>query len=979
MGKITQKIVDRKEAPKPSRKRRKKELDKIHSKILKAKKTLDNVEKGSFKDRQRKQGRARICNRLLPKLDAGIYRNGTKSKNIRKETSENIFDKARLNADALKLFNGDTPESKCIIEISSDDETKKSPNKGFVKHSLEWTPGTLEQSPDLTKGQCQNKNVCIKKKGKDNGFQKVDPNKIIKQKINDELKYAVQKEDICKRRLFQNDKEQLTNKVEAITTQSQMYDNTDQTKDNRENEKKIEQSCSKDSESKSWDPLIRYTEFCKITSAENFESNFLQNYQPDPVTTTLQKLRHAYTDTFRLQLLREKNNQELNVESPAVSEEYQACTNSNVSQFSPVEFEVPKCIENHTIATRLQDVSQKNNKSHFIQNAEFQKSSGITPCSSISCSTQQNTSTTYDTNSFIVENQENNDQYAKQSSGINQLPRPASFCFVNEKNPIHLGSQRVSKHISHPSKSNWNKDNFHIDISDHRNAQCIDNAKYVKNLIFTSDSVLPAKGHLSKDYFHEKLSTDNYPSKDTLSKCDDKANVKNVKRVPTILRRCNVIINKNNHSVQINDDCPEDLYKRSTMNLFNKTPDQNINNEFYETEFPNMFKNLATPSTVSARNRSKLSEFQSGPMEIKDTRESQVDEFDINICSDELSRRRNKFSRFDESSHSQTSETSYDTNAYSEKSSQQEQIASNTRKHLHSNYCPINYLQRANFLNIDVESTKRMQQTTRQAKLHTRETSDTGERDQNQNILFNDVNNRMIPTATLSFSQNVQTDKKSREPTCEETFHANCKKNQTNTCRCNEQYLYFDSTHCSRKYNNMSQAQHFCEDTVQPKASYNIKSYNNDTNDCINQSNGMRSIPLLPVEQKHKPCMYLKVTDDQPRAMLLQNVTQPVKYLAVKNESGIQRIPVYINDRNIKVAENVPLKVVALMDSNTQPKAFPREVVPQAVPLQTNDLQFDDFATHKTNNQFVVKHLNPMNTILLNPDSQSSIWYASSL
>lgn len=40
------------------------------------------------------------------------------------------------------------------IEISSDDETaEKFPNKGFVKHNLEWTLDTLEQSPILAKGQ----------------------------------------------------------------------------------------------------------------------------------------------------------------------------------------------------------------------------------------------------------------------------------------------------------------------------------------------------------------------------------------------------------------------------------------------------------------------------------------------------------------------------------------------------------------------------------------------------------------------------------------------------------------------------------------------------------------------------------------------------------------------------------------------------------------------------------------------------------
>lgn len=35
---------------------------------------------------------------------------------------------------------------RCIIEISDDETTEKSSNKGFVKHNLEWTPGTLKQS-----------------------------------------------------------------------------------------------------------------------------------------------------------------------------------------------------------------------------------------------------------------------------------------------------------------------------------------------------------------------------------------------------------------------------------------------------------------------------------------------------------------------------------------------------------------------------------------------------------------------------------------------------------------------------------------------------------------------------------------------------------------------------------------------------------------------------------------------------------------
>lgn len=671
-------------------------------------------------------------------------------------------------------------------------------------------------------------------------------------------------------------------------------------------------------------------------------------------------MKHAYADTFCLQLLRENNKQKLtNVESPSVSMEYQACT-SSVSQFSPVNFEVFKCIKNHTLATHLQDISQKINKSHFIQDTKFLKSSGITQHSSTPCSSE-NTCAAYDTNSFIVENRENNDnQYANQSSGI-QHPRGLSFCFVNEKNPIHLDSQETSNHISHLSKNNRDENNIDI-VSSHRNIRAIDNAK-LKNLIFTNDDVLSAKGHLSKDYFHEKLSTDNCPSEDILPKCDDKINMKNIKQVPTILRRCNVIINKHNHSVQssfqINDDCREDWCTKSAFSELNITPP-------------------SASITIKAsrdQNRLKFPESRNGPMKVQDIRESQVDELDL--CSNKLNRR-NGFSRLDKSLHSQAFETLHDTKAYPEKLPQQEQIASNMRKQIHSNYRSINHLERVNFLNV-VKSAKRMQQTTQQSKLHIRERNNAGERDQNQNILFNSVSDTVIPTAVLSFPPNVQTDKKSKKSTCEETYDANCMKKQTNTCRC-EQHIYLDSTHCPRKY--MSQARHFYEGAVQPTASYNTKSYNNDTNNCINQSNGTQNI-LLSVEQKYSPRMYLKVSDDQQHAVLLQNVTQPIKYLAVKKDTGIQRIPIYINDGDVKVAENVPLKLIALVDSNTQPNAFPQEVGPHAVsqviPLQTNNLQFDDVATRNTSNQFVVKHLNSANTILLNPNSKSNIWYASNL
>jgi len=56
--------------------------------------------------------------------------------------------------------------------------------------------------------------VCLaKKKGEENIFEDVDSNKTEKQNVNDKSRH-VQKENICKRRLFQNDREQL----ETVTT-----------------------------------------------------------------------------------------------------------------------------------------------------------------------------------------------------------------------------------------------------------------------------------------------------------------------------------------------------------------------------------------------------------------------------------------------------------------------------------------------------------------------------------------------------------------------------------------------------------------------------------------------------------------------------------------------------------------------------------------------------------------------------------------
>ncbi|XP_024870663.1 uncharacterized protein LOC112453887 isoform X2 [Temnothorax curvispinosus] len=355
MGKIITRRspTDDEETTKLRRKRRKKDLDRIHSKILQARRKLDNVVKGN-KDGQKRQGRAKICNRLLPEPAAGIYRNGAKGKDIqRAETVENTFHKARLKADALKLFNGDTHGSKRIVEIPTRDKpTEQSPNKDCTENSLEWTLCTLEHSPVLMKERpSQNQKPClVKKTGEENIniSENADYNRM-KQNVNNESRHG-QKEDICKRRLFQNDREQL----ETATPTIQLFDNIDFTKENESNGNKAEPTCSKNSKDLSLLSIHnKFSEYSKTVSAKNFEKDIL--HYLDPVERTMKKLGHGYADRFRQQLLRDKNRQELENVEPTYSVEYQACTSSNISQFSPVEFEVPKCSKNHTTAVRLQE------------------------------------------------------------------------------------------------------------------------------------------------------------------------------------------------------------------------------------------------------------------------------------------------------------------------------------------------------------------------------------------------------------------------------------------------------------------------------------------------------------------------------------------------------------------------------------------------------------------------------------------------
>ncbi|XP_020284258.1 uncharacterized protein LOC109854970 isoform X2 [Pseudomyrmex gracilis] len=986
MGKVTKTFSTKKVSPKLKNKRRKRELDKIHSKILKAKSKLDNIEKHGNKSRQKIQNQAKICSRLLPKPVAGIYRNGAKA-----ETSENKINNARLKADALQLFNGDTSESiEDDVEIALFDEpTIQSLNKSFVENSLERAACESEQSPVLGKRHDHNQNVYVVKNKTKNTFSKnLNLNRNRKKNVN-KSKNIMQKDVICKQRLFQNDK-QLEN-----TGNLQIFNTIDLTQEDTINEEKREEIldnkfCDQFNKNKFWNPLNRFEEFCR-KMATGISDGFSQNYRPDPVKTTLKILRVSYAECFRQQLLREKKTQS-NTESPV---EYQACTYSN-SQVSSVEFEVLKCDDkNDTIVANPSESTQKINNLHRIPHFMCEKGNDITQYDSTSRSSQ---------NSFAAyKNSENNggNQFVNQFSDVSQFPKSVNLYFVNENHSVD--SQKNSNHVSFASKQNrCRKNNCY-----YKHSRDVDKTGRSATLIFSNESVLSAEKLLRKS----KLSTvtaNTCAPNDIFQKCNRTANEhnnKNIKQIPNIIRRYNDIkVTKSTYSTQLNDICPESLYKKFETTVFND-PDSNVAKES-RVEYPYMLGSVPTPSIlnmpldrsqslerpnkfsyVSAPNisivpldRSKLLEPQIESMKIQDFRESQIDNVNINVRSKvKKMTGNNRLSRFSNTSHSQTFENLYNSNTYVKTPVQE--IASNARQVFCTNSChPVTYLQTANIPGLNVEQAK---QVSSQTKLHVYEANNAKQqfignttRDQNSNILFNSVSNKI---ATLNFPQNIQFDKRCGKSTCKKLFSktdAECVKNLTsqNVCRCNKRCICHDSADCPPKH---SVAQmHYCDkDTVQamtqPNMSYDINIYSSNTDKSVDSSNGLQNASFLPLEQKYNPYTYLQTVDGQHHAVLLQDATQPVKYFAVKNDRGIQRIPVYINNSSANITENFPLKL-ALMKPNSRTKIYPQEVTNRVIPLQANSLPVDEVAMHKTSAQ-------PVNAVLFNSDLQSNTWYTSNL
>ncbi|XP_029170502.1 variant-silencing SET domain-containing protein-like isoform X3 [Nylanderia fulva] len=904
MSKDVKKTSDQK----MKQKRREKDHDnKIHSMILKAREELDNVRKNNNEDRSRRPSHAKISNRLLPKPALGIYRNGSKGKDIKKESSESMFDRARLEADALKLFNGDTSESNYREEdLTHNETTNQSPNKSFVKNSLNWTQSTLEQSPILRE-KWRNQKTYPKKR---HFFKNYNSDEIEKQ--NNESKYVAQKENIFKRKLFQNDKEQ---SKDIIATQMQTFDN-DFMKENRINENRTQQTLEDNKNSSNKSKL--YVKLCGMTSATNFEDS--RSNKKGPLTTIITNLQHIFSQSQQRGCKKYKQQLE--------AVEYQTYNNLDTSldSTSVIEYEVP---------------NNSKNKEH---NAE-------------------------DGNIYLMQN----DNVAHNSSTSLALQKAANFSLVNEEDSI----QKDFNYIAHSSKDKrHNKDYFVLDLS--KNAQSIDNRRHAETSTHSNDSMLLANKYSSDDYDSEEELTNIWKNTSAeVTNTYNRENVEQPvihqydernrsKRNHSVERSDKNVYDEaymeryNIFGIDINNKYPAnerrtyvDSFSQQLLREKSKRELETVKSSDLSVEYQartysdasdallispnlmstykvnkiskyneNLFKfpsrkdvsqredtylahssNFPTPSIinkqfVNTHDRVESFKPQIESIELEDSQESLVNQFDINMHPNKLNGR-NKLYPFH---NLQTLETSLDTNLF------MEQLKQERVKPLKKRF----YLDPSTSDNFNVQSIQSLPQRTRQ---YTCENDDRKQelfkktiRNPYQNILFN--NSRAInhPSSTLNLSQ---TGARRRESTYEEIFNKpdmECSRNQTNSYYCHNQPIHFDSVKYQHKC-HVSQARPFHEGALQ-SGILQVEDYNSHINNYINLSNNVQGIPSSLLQQQH--ATYLNVHDDQHCAA--QNITQPVKYFAVSNNSNIQRIPIYISDKSI--IENAP--VVPLVKSNVQ-------------------------------------------------------------
>lgn len=562
----------------------------------------------------------------------------------------------------------------------------------------------------------------------------------------------------------------------------------------------------------------------------------------------------------------------------------------------------------------------------------------------------------HNTDNFIMKNRKNNDNL-KQSADIHQ---PAASCsFVNEEDSV----QKDFHYIDHPSKNERYEDHFSFDFSE--------NAQHSHNTICSN---LFAKNSL-EDYTGEQESAIDFSTRITNI---DNCNAKNVeqsviwhnniaKRDRSVERSDENLYDKaykeglyeetdtDNESLDNERHAYADSFhdsvqflreknKRETVNshLSMKYEDREIrfrsrnamcedvkipgyNNIFepfsrkYESQREGKFHSLGNFPTpvpfpminkqlVNFHDRIETSEPQIESMELKDSEDSQeslINRFTTNMRPNKYKLNgRNKFDNL------QTFEASYNTDSYTERLIREQTMPLKKRllHHLRNNRdhsgCSSNN-------NNSVQSTKLLPQ---QPKLYTSK-NDDGRQEflendiRNVDVIFNNSKAMSHPSLTLKLNKRL------REPRYEKIHQIVDKAdveyamNQANSCLRDKRYIYLDSTD-QQKY-NFSQARHFYEGAAQPGI-LQIEDHNRDN--YVNLSDDLQSMPnTLYLERKY--VTHPKMHDD--RAVLLQDVTQPVKYFAANINSNIQRMPVYRNDDG-SIIKSIPVKVITRAKSNAQ-------------------------------------------------------------
>ncbi|XP_014488088.1 PREDICTED: uncharacterized protein LOC106751638 [Dinoponera quadriceps] len=188
MGKTRGKFLNKDEVPKPKRRRRRKDLDDMHSRISKIKRKSkllradyynverhirtfhephcytdvsdakkDKVEKNCNENWHSKPILSKIHNKYIKPVYAGIFRNGTKSKTIKKGKYENVVSKARLAGDVLKLFDGETETIHALRNTMEDKSTNQLFDKESVENNSEESLHIPEKSPVLGRKQSKSR------------------------------------------------------------------------------------------------------------------------------------------------------------------------------------------------------------------------------------------------------------------------------------------------------------------------------------------------------------------------------------------------------------------------------------------------------------------------------------------------------------------------------------------------------------------------------------------------------------------------------------------------------------------------------------------------------------------------------------------------------------------------------------------------------------------------------------------------------